>query len=133
MASASTSKYNSYSLENESIKVVSQDGVSQDLSESVPQLPGETLITELWLQAQSSLTHRRFENLQCADRDATCLGIVGAQKIQCLLPWETCSYNGIEGAFHSETQQCLVTSCEKCRMEVQEKEDPGKLSREKDV
>ncbi|CAH6780033.1 Mtm1 [Phodopus roborovskii] len=46
MASASTSKYNSYSLENESIKMVSQDGVSQDLSESVPQLPGETLITD---------------------------------------------------------------------------------------
>ncbi|CAO2621660.1 MTM1, partial [Lemmus lemmus] len=46
MASASTSKYNSHSLDNESIKMVSQDGVSQDLSESVPQLPGETLITD---------------------------------------------------------------------------------------
>ncbi|XP_052596822.1 myotubularin isoform X7 [Peromyscus californicus insignis] len=46
MASPSTSKYNSHSLENESIKMVSQDGVSQDLSKSVPQLPGETLITD---------------------------------------------------------------------------------------
>ncbi|XP_040600646.1 myotubularin isoform X2 [Mesocricetus auratus] len=46
MASASAFKYNSHSLENESIKMVSQDGVSQDLSESVPQLPGETLITD---------------------------------------------------------------------------------------
>ncbi|XP_036031229.1 myotubularin isoform X2 [Onychomys torridus] len=46
MASASTSKCNSHSLENESIKMVSQDGVSQDLSKSVSQLPGETLITD---------------------------------------------------------------------------------------
>uniref|UniRef100_A0A8C2N7N4 Myotubularin n=1 Tax=Cricetulus griseus TaxID=10029 RepID=A0A8C2N7N4_CRIGR len=46
MASASTSKCNSYALENESIKMVSQDGLSQDLSESVPQLPGEILITD---------------------------------------------------------------------------------------
>lgn len=46
MASASASKYNSHSLENESIKKVSQDGVSQDVSETVPRLPGELLITE---------------------------------------------------------------------------------------
>ncbi|XP_076418218.1 myotubularin isoform X5 [Peromyscus maniculatus bairdii] len=46
MASPSTSKYNSHSLEDESIKMVSQDGVSQDLNKSVPQLPGETLITD---------------------------------------------------------------------------------------
>ncbi|XP_071462442.1 myotubularin isoform X3 [Marmota flaviventris] len=46
MASASTSKYNSHSLENESIKRASQDGVNQDLSETVPRLPGEMLITD---------------------------------------------------------------------------------------
>uniref|UniRef100_A0A8C6GPX2 Myotubularin n=1 Tax=Mus spicilegus TaxID=10103 RepID=A0A8C6GPX2_MUSSI len=46
MASASASKYNSHSLENESIKKVSQDGVSQDVSETVPRLPGELPITE---------------------------------------------------------------------------------------
>lgn len=45
MASASTSKYNSHSLDNESINKVSQDGVSQDVSESVPRLPGELPIT----------------------------------------------------------------------------------------
>uniref|UniRef100_A0A8C5XTF0 phosphatidylinositol-3,5-bisphosphate 3-phosphatase n=1 Tax=Microcebus murinus TaxID=30608 RepID=A0A8C5XTF0_MICMU len=46
MASASPSKYNSHSLENESIKRTSQDGVTRDLSEAVPRLPGETLITD---------------------------------------------------------------------------------------
>nr|XP_040142671.1 myotubularin isoform X4 [Ictidomys tridecemlineatus] len=46
MASASTSKYNSHSLENESIKRASQDGVNRDLSETVPRLPGEMLITD---------------------------------------------------------------------------------------
>uniref|UniRef100_A0A8C9GV05 Myotubularin n=1 Tax=Piliocolobus tephrosceles TaxID=591936 RepID=A0A8C9GV05_9PRIM len=46
MASASTSKYNSHSLENESIKRSSRDGVNQDLTEAVPRLPGETLITD---------------------------------------------------------------------------------------
>ncbi|GAB1302835.1 Myotubularin [Apodemus speciosus] len=46
MASASASKYNSHSLENESVKKVSQDGVSQDMSETVPRLPGELPITE---------------------------------------------------------------------------------------
>ncbi|KAL2768051.1 myotubularin isoform 3 [Daubentonia madagascariensis] len=46
MASASTSKYNSHSLENESIKRTSRDGVTRDLSEAVPRLPGETLITD---------------------------------------------------------------------------------------
>uniref|UniRef100_A0A8I5KVR9 Myotubularin 1 n=1 Tax=Homo sapiens TaxID=9606 RepID=A0A8I5KVR9_HUMAN len=45
MASASTSKYNSHSLENESIKRTSRDGVNRDLTEAVPRLPGETLIT----------------------------------------------------------------------------------------
>ncbi|XP_074247963.1 myotubularin isoform X1 [Saimiri boliviensis] len=46
MASASTSKYNSHSLENESIKRTSRDGVNRDLTEAVPRLPGETLITD---------------------------------------------------------------------------------------
>ncbi|XP_066105651.1 myotubularin isoform X1 [Saccopteryx bilineata] len=46
MASASTSKYNSRSLENESIKRTSRDGVNWDLSEAVPRLPGETRITD---------------------------------------------------------------------------------------
>nr|KAF6283616.1 myotubularin 1 [Pipistrellus kuhlii] len=46
MASASTSKYNSHSLENESIKRTSRDGVNRDLSEAVPRLPGETRITD---------------------------------------------------------------------------------------
>ncbi|XP_060232641.1 myotubularin isoform X4 [Meriones unguiculatus] len=46
MASASKSKYNSHPLENESINMVSQDGVSQDLSENVPHLPGERGITD---------------------------------------------------------------------------------------
>ncbi|KAM6144223.1 myotubularin isoform 3-T3 [Erethizon dorsatum] len=45
MASAST-KYNSHSLENESIKRTSRDGLNRDLSETVPRLPGETLITD---------------------------------------------------------------------------------------
>ncbi|KAM5221320.1 myotubularin isoform 2-T2 [Ctenodactylus gundi] len=45
MASAST-KYNSHSLENESIKRSSRDGINLDLSETVPRLPGETLITD---------------------------------------------------------------------------------------
>uniref|UniRef100_A0A8I5KYJ1 Myotubularin 1 n=1 Tax=Homo sapiens TaxID=9606 RepID=A0A8I5KYJ1_HUMAN len=47
MASASTSKYNSHSLENESIKRTSRDGVNRDLTEAVPRLPGETLITAI--------------------------------------------------------------------------------------
>ncbi|XP_073743974.1 myotubularin isoform X5 [Callorhinus ursinus] len=46
MASAPTSKYNSHSLENESIKRTSRDGVNRDLSEAVPRLPGETRITD---------------------------------------------------------------------------------------
>uniref|UniRef100_A0A8I3WMJ2 Myotubularin n=1 Tax=Callithrix jacchus TaxID=9483 RepID=A0A8I3WMJ2_CALJA len=46
MASASTSKYNSHSLENESIKRTSRDGVNRDLTEAVPRLAGETLITD---------------------------------------------------------------------------------------
>ncbi|XP_055125250.1 myotubularin isoform X2 [Symphalangus syndactylus] len=46
MASASTSKYNSHSLENESIKRTPRDGVNRDLTEAVPRLPGETLITD---------------------------------------------------------------------------------------
>uniref|UniRef100_A0A8C2UIQ2 Myotubularin n=1 Tax=Chinchilla lanigera TaxID=34839 RepID=A0A8C2UIQ2_CHILA len=45
MASAST-KYNSHSLEIESIKRTSRDGLNRDLSETVPRLPGETLITD---------------------------------------------------------------------------------------
>ncbi|KFO37450.1 Myotubularin [Fukomys damarensis] len=45
MASAST-KYNSHSLENESIKRTSRDGLNRDLSETVPRLPGEMLITD---------------------------------------------------------------------------------------
>ncbi|EFB29931.1 hypothetical protein PANDA_017326 [Ailuropoda melanoleuca] len=45
MASAPTSKYNSHSLENESIKRTSRDGVNWDLGEAVPRLPGETRIT----------------------------------------------------------------------------------------
>uniref|UniRef100_A0ABI7VR96 phosphatidylinositol-3,5-bisphosphate 3-phosphatase n=1 Tax=Felis catus TaxID=9685 RepID=A0ABI7VR96_FELCA len=46
MASAPTSKYNSHSLENESVKRTSRDGVNRDLSETVPRLPGETRITD---------------------------------------------------------------------------------------
>nr|KAF6492625.1 myotubularin 1 [Molossus molossus] len=46
MASAPPSKYNSRSLENESIKRTSRDGVSWDLSEALPRLPGETRITD---------------------------------------------------------------------------------------
>ncbi|XP_039105823.1 myotubularin isoform X3 [Hyaena hyaena] len=46
MASAPTSKYNSHSLENESIKRTPRDGVNRDLSETVPRLPGETRITD---------------------------------------------------------------------------------------
>ncbi|XP_016069419.1 PREDICTED: myotubularin isoform X2 [Miniopterus natalensis] len=46
MASAPTSKYNSRSLENESINRTSRDGVSRDLSDTVPRLPGETRITD---------------------------------------------------------------------------------------
>ncbi|XP_048191471.1 myotubularin isoform X3 [Perognathus longimembris pacificus] len=46
MAAASTSKYNSHSLENESIKRMSREGANQDLSETVPRLPGEMLITD---------------------------------------------------------------------------------------
>ncbi|XP_036160615.1 myotubularin isoform X4 [Myotis myotis] len=46
MASAPTSKYNSRSLENESIKRTSRDGVNRDLSEAVPRLPGEIRITD---------------------------------------------------------------------------------------
>ncbi|XP_071076372.1 myotubularin isoform X6 [Desmodus rotundus] len=46
MASAPNSKYNTRSLENESIKRASRDGVNHDLSEAVPRLPGETRITD---------------------------------------------------------------------------------------
>uniref|UniRef100_A0A8D0YAK3 Myotubularin 1 n=1 Tax=Sus scrofa TaxID=9823 RepID=A0A8D0YAK3_PIG len=46
MASAPTSKYNSHSLENESIKRTSRDGVNRDMGEAVPRLPGETPITD---------------------------------------------------------------------------------------
>uniref|UniRef100_A0A9L0KI44 Myotubularin n=1 Tax=Equus asinus TaxID=9793 RepID=A0A9L0KI44_EQUAS len=46
MASAPTSKYNSHSLENESIKRTSRDGVNWDLSEAVPRLPGETRVAD---------------------------------------------------------------------------------------
>ncbi|KAM5290730.1 myotubularin isoform 6-T8 [Glossophaga mutica] len=46
MASAPNSKYNTCSLENESIKRASRDGVNRDLSEAVPRLPGETHITD---------------------------------------------------------------------------------------
>uniref|UniRef100_A0A9L0S1N9 Myotubularin n=1 Tax=Equus caballus TaxID=9796 RepID=A0A9L0S1N9_HORSE len=46
MASAPTSKYNSHSLENESIKRTSRDGVNWDLSEAVPRLPGETHVAD---------------------------------------------------------------------------------------
>ncbi|XP_019794847.1 myotubularin isoform X5 [Orcinus orca] len=46
MASAPTSKYNSHSLENESIKRTSRDGVNRDIGEALPRLPGETRITD---------------------------------------------------------------------------------------
>nr|KAF6436018.1 myotubularin 1 [Rousettus aegyptiacus] len=46
MASAPTSNYNSHSLENESFKKTSRDGVNWGLGEAVPRLPGETRITE---------------------------------------------------------------------------------------
>nr|XP_030702809.1 myotubularin isoform X4 [Globicephala melas] len=46
MASAPTSKYNSHSLESESIKRTSRDGVNRDIGEALPRLPGETRITD---------------------------------------------------------------------------------------
>ncbi|MXQ98633.1 hypothetical protein E5288_WYG002659 [Bos mutus] len=46
MASAPTSKYNSHSLENESIKRTSRDGVNRDVGETLPRLPGEIRITD---------------------------------------------------------------------------------------
>uniref|UniRef100_A0AC11E1G9 Myotubularin 1 n=1 Tax=Ovis aries TaxID=9940 RepID=A0AC11E1G9_SHEEP len=46
MASAPTSKYNSHSLENESIKRTSRDGVNRDVGEPLPRLPGEIRITD---------------------------------------------------------------------------------------
>ncbi|KAM8965814.1 myotubularin isoform X2 [Sarcophilus harrisii] len=46
MASASTPKYNSRSLENDSIRRSSRDGFTRDLCEEIPRLPGETRITD---------------------------------------------------------------------------------------
>ncbi|XP_007664017.3 myotubularin isoform X2 [Ornithorhynchus anatinus] len=46
MASASTPKYISNSLENDSIKRTSRDGINRELSEEIPRLPGETRITD---------------------------------------------------------------------------------------
>ncbi|XP_023396155.1 myotubularin isoform X6 [Loxodonta africana] len=46
MASAPTPKYNSHSLENESIKRTPRDGINWDLGEAVPRLPGEMRITD---------------------------------------------------------------------------------------
>nr|XP_008273256.2 myotubularin isoform X4 [Oryctolagus cuniculus] len=46
MASASAPKCNSHTSENEPVKSTSQDGVNCDLNETVPRLPGETLITD---------------------------------------------------------------------------------------
>uniref|UniRef100_A0A8C9E4X7 Myotubularin n=1 Tax=Phocoena sinus TaxID=42100 RepID=A0A8C9E4X7_PHOSS len=46
MASAPTSKYNSHSLENESFKRTSRDGVNREIGEALPRLPGETRITD---------------------------------------------------------------------------------------
>ncbi|XP_072482843.1 myotubularin isoform X2 [Notamacropus eugenii] len=46
MASAPTPKYNSRSLENDSIRRSSRDGFTRDLCEEIPRLPGETRITD---------------------------------------------------------------------------------------
>uniref|UniRef100_A0A5F8G5N5 Myotubularin n=1 Tax=Monodelphis domestica TaxID=13616 RepID=A0A5F8G5N5_MONDO len=46
MASAATPKYNSRSLENDSIRRSSRDGFTRDLCEEIPRLPGETRITD---------------------------------------------------------------------------------------
>ncbi|XP_069068507.1 myotubularin [Pleurodeles waltl] len=46
MASASTPKYNSHSLESSSIRRMSRDGYHQDHDSDIPSLPGETRVTD---------------------------------------------------------------------------------------
>ncbi|XP_053329601.1 myotubularin [Spea bombifrons] len=46
MASSSTPKYNSHSLENSSIRRSPRDGVNQEDNEDIPRLPGESVITD---------------------------------------------------------------------------------------